>query len=186
VFDGVEGYGEGQVWEGETGPSIGEEGEANRDGERVRGKVGDVEGFGARGEEAEETFPGRQGVRWREGVSGAGSRTGPGRGRLEEPFGGELGRSEHDVRMATSPAKRPREWVLERWGESWFRRVEAIGGERDAVRSFLATGWISRVDGFAQQVQTLFGRRRCLSSGQTDKLCDPVILGVIFWAVVLV
>jgi hypothetical protein len=57
VFDGVEGYGEGQVWEGETGPSIGEEGEANRDGEHVRGKVGDVEGFGARGEETEEAVP---------------------------------------------------------------------------------------------------------------------------------
>jgi hypothetical protein len=57
VFEGIEGYGEGQVWEGETGPSIGEEGEANRDGERVRGKVGDVEGFGARGEEAGGAVP---------------------------------------------------------------------------------------------------------------------------------
>ena len=57
VFDGVEGYGEGQVWEGETGPSISGEGEANKDGERVRGKVGDVEGFGARGGEAEEAVP---------------------------------------------------------------------------------------------------------------------------------
>jgi hypothetical protein len=57
VLDSVEGYGEGQVGEGETGLSIGEEGEANRDGERVRGKVGDVEGFGARGEEAEEAVP---------------------------------------------------------------------------------------------------------------------------------
>ena len=55
MFDGVEGYGKGQVWEGETGPSIGEEGEASGDGEHVRGKVGDVEEFGS--EEAEEAVP---------------------------------------------------------------------------------------------------------------------------------
>jgi hypothetical protein len=35
VYDGVEGCREGRVGEGETRSSIGEEGEANRDGERV-------------------------------------------------------------------------------------------------------------------------------------------------------
>jgi hypothetical protein len=48
-------------------------------------------------------------------VSSAGSRIGPGQGRLKE-----LSRSEHDVRIATSPAKKPREWVLERCAEGWL------------------------------------------------------------------
>jgi hypothetical protein len=92
--------------------------------------------------------------------------------------------SRKDVRMATSPAKRPREWVLERWAESWFMRVEAIGGERGWVR-VISCCRRGLGDGFAYKCRHRLGRR-CLSSGQTDKLCDPVILGVIFWAVVLV